>query len=727
MNYFILIPFLSFFLHSLIITYVIAKNPKSKTNWAFAKFAGLIAMWALTDCIIWSLPADNTTLLLMRLQIIIWLPSAFMAFYFISIILKKKLGPVFFIYLFLTIIFALIGAFTNLIALDISKTDWGNILIPGQLYIFTLLFVNTSLIVYVVFLLISHYLKEKDPIMKKQLHYLCIGSIITYACVFFVNVILNAIFDIRSIPAFGTFLVLIQSIFISIAIVRYNFLTVGVKETANELFTQINDAVIIINQNGEVIEINNKAFDFFRIKEKKNLQYSDIFPDKYSYNDEYYNKEIELDNEKVVHYGLLSQSTLKEKKIVLGKLVIIKDVTLLRVREKEQIVLKEQVRQSQVVKMEAIGQLAGGIAHDFNNMLTAIAGYADLIERESNKYSEKLNKFSKRIITAIRRASDLTGKLLAFAGKGKHEMIPVDSHKVIMDVINLLKHSIDKRITITNELDAVDPVIKGDFTQIENAVLNIGINASDVMSGGGELIFKTENIHLDNEMLSELSPENKPGYYIKISISDTGCGINEEIKSRIFEPFFTTKDKGKGTGLGLASVYGTIKNHSGFIQLDSRINVGTTFHVFLPHSSESVIKRIEEKADLIESDIKWDRTVLVVDDEQLSLDIVTDMLSTLGFNIISKNNGYEGIDVYKEKQEHISFIVLDLNMPEISGYDCLKKFREINSEIKVILISGYYSDETVKKISEEKNLLFLKKPFSVKELTNTIIRIGKMS
>lgn len=724
MNYYSLIPLSSSVFHCIIGAYTLATNPRGKTNRAFAKYTAIVALWAAFDFFIWNLKPDNTALILMRIQIITWLPAGLFVYYFISVIVRKKTGPLFYIISGIIIIISIAGMFTDFIAENISETYWGIILVPGKFHFPVILLCNTSVIIYSIYILIINYIKTRDRILKNQLFYLSVGTTITYTFVFFINVIANQVFYLKTIPAMGTFFMLIQALFVSIAIVKYNFLRVGVKETVNELFTQVNDAVIIFDPDGKVLQINNKALDFFGINKKGNLVYRDIFPEEFIYEQKYFNKQITLKLNSDIRYGLLSQSTLSEKKIILGKLVIIRDVTLLREKEIEREQLKEQVRQSHTVKMEAVGQLAGGIAHDFNNMLTGISGYADLIKRESLKYSQKLYRYGERIISTIERASDLTKQLLAFARKGKYEIVALDTHRVIKDVITLLKHSIDKRIIIKEELIAENQIIKGDLTQIENAILNIGLNARDAMVGGGILKFKTENVNFTENYADRSFQGSRPGDYILISISDTGCGMTDEVKDRIFEPFFTTKDKGKGTGLGLASVYGTIENHNGFINVDSVINFGTTFNVYFPYTTEVVNEN--KVKNISESDLNTDGIVLIVDDEQIALDSSADMLSALGFNVIPRNNGYDGIDIYEKLMDQICFIILDLNMPGINGHDCLNRLRQINTDVKVIIVSGYYQDEEVEKISGERNLVFLKKPFTIDQLTSSIFRIQGM-
>jgi two-component system, cell cycle sensor histidine kinase and response regulator CckA len=246
--------------------------------------------------------------------------------------------------------------------------------------------------------------------------------------------------------------------------------------------------------------------------------------------------------------------------------------------------LAEELRQSE--KLQAIGQLAGGIAHDFNNQLACIVSFADILQKELTE-NTKLNLFVNNILVAAKRASDLTSQLLAFARKGKFIVKMINLHTMINEIIVLFKHTIDKRIRITQSLDAREPFTRGDPSQIQNTLMNIVLNSRDAMPEGGELTFTTTTLVLDKEFCDKSPFDIAPGSFILIIIKDSGCGISKENLQKIFEPFFTTKDQGKGTGMGLSAVYGTIRTHNGAIAVESEPGHGTTMKIFLPHYQKS--------------------------------------------------------------------------------------------------------------------------------------------
>ncbi len=252
-----------------------------------------------------------------------------------------------------------------------------------------------------------------------------------------------------------------------------------------------------------------------------------------------------------------------------------------RVQERTKALEESQERLRQAEKLEAVGLLAGGVAHDFNNQLAAIMGFADLI-RLTAKDTSEIREPAESIIASSRRCADLTGQLLAFARKGAFLSVPLDIHRIIEDVISLLKHTIDKRIIISRKFDAAVSTILGDANQLHNALLNCALNARDAMPEGGDLVFATDTVDMDESYCATLTGKITPGTYLHLCITDTGCGMDKNTLKHIFEPFFTTKEPGKGTGLGLSAVYGTVQSHNGAITVSSAPGSGSSFHLYFP-------------------------------------------------------------------------------------------------------------------------------------------------
>jgi PAS domain S-box-containing protein len=409
---------------------------------------------------------------------------------------------------------------------------------------------------------------------------------------------------------------------------------------------------------------------------------------------------------------LASKITVNNKQV--GVYGIYQDMTELKRAEKEKKELEEQLHQAQ--KMEAIGQLAGGVAHDFNNMLFAISGNANIIKKKFTANNPALSKYINRIASAAVHSADLTTKLLAFARKGKYEVAVVNIHETIQAVISLLEHTIDKRIRIIQHFNANPATIMGDSTQLQNAVLNMAVNAIDSMPDGGELKFTTDIATLDEKYVNSRIYKIVPGEYLKLTITDTGTGINAKIKNRIFEPFFTTKEQGKGTGLGLASVYGTVKNHDGSIELESEKGKGTAFFIYLPF----VDKPYEETKNISDIIQKGSGRILIIDDEELIRDLSKEMLAEMGYTVTTCNDGEEAVEYYKKYYNKIDLLIIDLIMPKRNGYECFMEIKKINPKVKAIVSSGFSIDSEARKVINEGALGFIQKPFGMNELSQVV-------
>jgi two-component system, cell cycle sensor histidine kinase and response regulator CckA len=374
--------------------------------------------------------------------------------------------------------------------------------------------------------------------------------------------------------------------------------------------------------------------------------------------------------------------------------------------------MEERLRHSE--KMEAVGQLAGGIAHDFNNQLAGIMGYADLIQDEAGENSVLLG-YANGIITAARRSADLTSQLLAFARKGKYLSVSVDVHQIINEVVALLKHSIDKNIVIKQILCANPSTTNGDQSQLQNSILNLALNARDAMPDGGVLTIKTDVVELGAASVKDLLFDIEPGAYLQIDVKDTGCGIEPSHLGRIFEPFFTTKGEGKGTGLGLAAVYGAIKNHSGGIAIKSAVGKGTVFSLFLPSCCNEAENRSATLAGG-DASVLAGKHILVVDDEEHIRQIAADMIASMGCRATTCGNGQEALEIYRRIGREIDVVALDLVMPEMDGKMAFHELRRLNPQIKILLISGYSIAGEAEYLLGEGARDFIQKPFLKAEL-----------
>jgi PAS domain S-box-containing protein len=396
---------------------------------------------------------------------------------------------------------------------------------------------------------------------------------------------------------------------------------------------------------------------------------------------------------------------------------ILRDLSETKKAEKEKNRLEEQLRQAE--KMQVIGQLAGGIAHDFNNQLAGIMGFAECIKADHPEDSET-HATAKAITGIVTRAADLTGKLLAFARKGNYLSQAVDIHTIIGEVAGILARSINRSITIIQNLDAADRYTQGDPGQIQNALLNIALNGRDAMRDGGTLTFTTENIELDATFSTPYQQKTLPGRYLHISIADTGSGISPETRRHLFEPFFTTKEPGKGTGMGLAAVYGTVQSHNGILNVNSEIGTGTTFHIYLPLCTDAVSVQEPSPTQKITTGTG---SMLVVDDEVHVGKMIKMVLARLGYTVETTTNGADALVLFRKYTDRYKGIVLDLILPGMSGKELFKAFREIRSDQPILICSGYSPDNEVQDLLKDDITYFLQKPFTISELSGQLDRL----
>lgn len=382
--------------------------------------------------------------------------------------------------------------------------------------------------------------------------------------------------------------------------------------------------------------------------------------------------------------------------------------------------LEQRINQKE--KLEAIGQLAGGIAHDFNNQLTGIIGYSELL-KESLTNDPELTEFVDYILTATKRSSEITAQLLAYARKGKYTSKAINVHSILDEVTDLLKHTLDRRITIKTDFTENNLQIQGDATQLQNMFLNLAINARDAMPQGGKLSFTTSIIDAGQiKSSSEFQP--RPGKYVQVTVSDTGTGIDKETQKKIFEPFFTTKEKGKGTGMGLAAAYGTVKNHKGYIKIESELDKGTSFQIYLPEidkeAEQNVTVDIVDKADV---KLYGQGSILVVDDDELICDTLSKGLGKLGYKTDVTYNGLDAIDYYRKNWMNIDLVILDMVMPMLNGKDTFFELKKINQNVKVVISSGFTSDTDVQTLLQEGAKKFIQKPYNISTVSSVVYDI----
>lgn len=409
-------------------------------------------------------------------------------------------------------------------------------------------------------------------------------------------------------------------------------------------------------------------------------------------------------NGKEVSLNLMSFKDEERHSIV----VIVSDVS-------ERRRMQAQLQEAQ--KMEAIGTLAGGIAHDFNNLLMGIQGNVSLMLLDV----DSTHPHKQRLITIeklIRGGSKLTKQILGYAREGKYEVRAIGLNQIVEETAETFGRA-KKDITVHRDLAGDLLPVEADQGQIEQVLLSLYVNSWQAMPAGGNIFLKTMNTS-DKDMEYKMY-QPKPGNYVLFTITDTGTGMDKKTRERIFDPFFTTRGMGRGTGLGLAAVYGIIKGHGGYIDVDSEKGSGTTFSIYLPASEKQAAKK-EEPADEVS---KGTETVLLVDDEGMIIDVGREILKTLGYKVLLASGGKEAIEVYKANKDRIDMVILDMIMPDMGGGETYDLLKEINPQIKVLLSSGYSLEGQAQEIMERGCNGFIQKPFDVKQLSAKIRKILK--
>lgn len=386
---------------------------------------------------------------------------------------------------------------------------------------------------------------------------------------------------------------------------------------------------------------------------------------------------------------------------------MMKDITDIRTLEREFI---------QTQKLEGLGNIAAGIAHDFNNILGIILGYAELLKRRGPD-PERFETGMKAIIDSGARGKILVNQLLMFARKTEITFTSVQVNQIISEIAKVLEETFPRTIKISTELLTGLPHITADANQIHQVLLNICVNARDAMPRGGALSISTSTV--SNDSLIARHPEAAASQYVEMQVSDTGIGMDETTRIRIFDPFFTTKDVGKGSGLGLSVVFGIVQNHRGFIEVNSKLGEGTTFSIYFP-VQEQLAEQLEPVKEYAEEVSGGTETVLVIEDEQMLRELARSILGSNGYEVITAQDGEEGVEIFRNNKSRIAIVISDLGLPKLSGEEVVGRIKQIDPRAKIIIASGYIDHEVRSKLENSGVRDFVQKPYMMKEVLGAV-------
>lgn len=486
------------------------------------------------------------------------------------------------------------------------------------------------------------------------------------------------------------------------------------------LFENATDGIVVLNRKGIIVNANQRACEMHGFS-REGLVGASIQLLEAAENKEAMISRMQriIAGEPMVFEALHNRKDgspvnleISAKAIVVGNEVFVhsfyRDIT-----EKKKV--HEHLFQSQ--KLESIGVLAGGVAHDFNNILTAILGYTEII-RKNTEGNEKVSRSLNVIESAARKSGRMISQLLDFSRKKTQESVPFNINDVVQDTVRLLERVIGKNVSISELLENNLPTVRGDVNQLEQVMMNLIVNARDAMPKGGRILISTRTVEAGSGE-TDIPPYIHKGRYVLLSVADTGAGIPPEIKDKIFEPFFTTKERGKGTGLGLSMAYGVVREHEGYITVQSEINKGTTFSIFLPVFEKAALPEARKTP----SPFEGKEAILVVDDDEAVLNFIRESLEIYGYRVFSANDPHRAIEIYKREHLKIDLVITDVAMPTMSGKELVQAMRKINPTARILEISAYGNVVRPAEGGAAAPDAFVPKPFETHTLATAVRKI----
>jgi PAS domain S-box-containing protein len=487
-----------------------------------------------------------------------------------------------------------------------------------------------------------------------------------------------------------------------------------------EIFDESEDVIFITTPDGKFVDINPAGVKLFGYTTKEEMietvSSHDLFlndSDRIAFRKEIEakgfvkNKEIVLKRKDGRQIIVMETSTVvrDDRGTVQYYRGIIRDIT-------DQKLLEQQL--IQVQKLDSLGRLAGGVAHDFNNVLTMITGAAQMMQPLSVN-DEKLSRYTKMIVEASMRGASISKQLLLFARSEKLELKPISLSHIVQEVKQLLEHTLPKSISVKTEVTADEALIMGESAHLHQVLVNLSINAKDAMPNGGVIVIRIDSV--GKERIVNKYPSIVDERFVALSIRDTGTGIKREMQQKIFEPFFSTTERGRGAGLGLSIVHGIVQSHRGFIEVESEEGKGTVFTIYFPavssraHFQESLHNGAAPKGE---------ETILVVDDETIIRELLSEILTEHGYTVYTASNGAEALAAYKVHGGNIALVISDLGMPTMGGNELFLHLKKLNQDIKLILASGYLEHSSKTEMVESGIKRIIAKPFNIDEVLNTI-------
>ncbi len=714
MNAYALLPLCSFLVNLFLLAYVWGAMGRwwGRTARAYVGLLTACCAWALADAICWGLVTHETwATVWLRASAPSWILAPTLVLNVVYEVTNRRRDRLFRGLAACAAVASVLALSTDWIVSGSQRLEWGFLGGSGWLFspvvVLCLLLPSTLSIVWAI-----QAVRHSTGVQHKQLKLFAAGITISLAGAILINVVLITLLRVETVPL-GSTIAGVQSLFVTAAVLRYRFLSVGLHHVTSGLFSQASDGVVILDAERRIADLNPAATELLGPTHAKGTRPEPLFPPPYRAGQRHHGLKIRLPHQRGTRVVLLSEDELVESGLVVGYLILLRDLTELEAAEKEHAALETEVREQQERKMVALGQLAGGIAHDFNNILTAIQCTLELLDGHQDddpEYAENLDA----IRGVVTRASGLTRQMLAFARRSPLDMVVFDVHESLRRTVELLRHSLGKHIEVVLDLKARHTSVLGGCGQWESALLNLGVNARDAMPDGGTLTFTTEDWSPGCEGVAG-DPELPEGRAIRVRVADTGVGMPPETQLHLFEPFFTTKKMGRGTGLGLASVHGVVKQHRGHIGVQSQVGQGTVFTILLPVVDEAQLPKTQPEA-VVPPPPRAGTTVLLVDDEPAIRTTLASLLRRQGYDVLTAVDGQDALRVFASRPTGIDVVLLDWLMPNMGGRECALQMLQQNPTLKIIVISGYTGEWNASDDLQTRLSGFLPKPLATPQL-----------
>jgi signal transduction histidine kinase/ActR/RegA family two-component response regulator len=663
---------------------------------------------------------------ILRAVIPLWISTGFLFLNFAYRLVERRPDPIFWISIAATAIGIAIDLSTDWVLLGHQRYEWGVADLRDPVAHTLLCAVPVSSSAFGLWLVFDKWRKAEETGSKTPLSLVLWGGLLTLTIISVLNIVVPNFLGIVDFPRYGSSSLALFIVVIFLAVTKYNFLSLSVEQVAEELFEDVRDGIIIVDQRGKVQRMNRAALEMTALPSipGEDTRAEDLLPG-YSAEPDFRNKEITVTHQTGHRVLSASKSSYTKKGVGVGAIIVLRDISeqkraeeLLRRSHQE---LEEEVRRRteelrQAQKMEAIGTLAGGIAHDFNNLLAAILGFSTAA-RDDLPPEHPLRSDLDEVVVAARRARDIVQQLLTFSRRGEPQRKTVSVEQVLDEALKLLQVSLPPTISVKRQIAAPKSLISGDPSQLHQVVMNLCTNAYQAMGdSGGELGVALTIVDVEEEPVSgDLSL--RPDRYAKVTISDTGHGMTAETVARIFDPFFTTKSDGTGTGLGLATVQRILQAHGGGIQVESEVGTGSRFSIYLP-SIEGDLS-LEDSTNLpVEG---GNERLLFVDDRDQVARAGRRMLEALGYRVDTHTSPTEALEAFAANPHGYDLVITDQVMPEMTGLELAGEMLRLRPRLPIILISGNIDAEIRTRARELGIGSFLPKPLA-KGSTDRVIR-----